>query len=168
MHGGSPKCWWKVREQRCGDGPRAQRKEIGPIPGPPSSIPSLFLRTTSGEQLSNTCGKGKLVLMSFPKFLARIVRQIAEPDPDFAARVASKILATNLLELWWKVIHAVWIQGFSIPPCDLGGLRIDLDSFPFAVSKVVRDFVGTQSASLAPFLLLVWLMLCITVAWCIP
>ena len=56
----------------------------------------------------------------------------------------------------------------TLPPCDLGGLRIDLDSFPFAVSKVVRDFVGTQSASLAPFLLLVWLMLCITVAWCIP
>jgi hypothetical protein len=111
--------------------------------------PSLLLWTMSGEQLCKPCRKRKLALMQFPEFRARIVRQIAEPDPDLAARLASKILAANLPGFWRKVMHAVWIQGFSIPPRDLGGLRVDLHSLTFAVGKVVRDFVGLGLPSAA-------------------
>ena len=76
--------------------------------------PSLFVRTVSDEQLFKPCRKCRFALMQLQKIPANNIRQIAKPDPDLAARTASKILAANLPEFWRKVMDPVWIQRFLI------------------------------------------------------
>jgi hypothetical protein len=91
---------------------------------PPSFIRFLLLPTKSGEQRS-VQGRRSSKFVFTPEFRSRTVRQIAEPDPNGAAPISSEKLATDLLQFRRKITHAVWIQGFRIPPRNFCGLRVD-------------------------------------------
>ena len=117
--------------------------------------PSLLLPTKSCEQRSVQCRGGpEFVLM--PEFRARIVRQVAERDPDSASLISSEIFATDLLQFRRKVTHAIWIQGFRVAPSNFGGLGVDYLTFAFPVGEVLSYFIGFSLALL--FLPLMWSM----------
>jgi hypothetical protein len=66
-----------------------------------------------------------------PQPFTCFLRQIAEFNPNIAARRTSKILAPDTMEFFWKfpfVADAVGVQCLSVIPVDFSGLRIDLQS----------------------------------------